>query len=428
VGPNLLPGVSAQHFHGRRRLETNEGCSLVGRVVERMGVKERQSADVGKVALAQRLRKRQGEIERALAQFFLASRPGGVQDPKHCRELSAAFAAVTSYNLDCIERGEDVSDPIPSAAIIQARRAAREGIKLDAFLVGVIAAQTMLNEFIFQEAHDLTGNSLSNLQGLQGSILLRFASELADEYNQEKGRLDESSARRQNALVERLLSGAPVADLEVGYTLEMWHTGLIASGTRAMDAARTLAEQLGTALMAVPRDGRTVWAWLGSNRKLPSCLVRDAADRGGVKANFSVGEPGRGLEGWRSTHFEAKAALAIAMYETQKVTCFGDVALEAIALQVPDLAQSLQAIYLAPLTENQRRWSALRQTLLAYFDSGRNASSAAVSLRVSRRTVENRLRFVERKLGRSLLNCGAELELALRLEDLKPAVSSLFPE
>jgi hypothetical protein len=385
-----------------------------------MGVEGRQIPDAATAALAQRLRRRQKEIERALVHACTADNPGSVQDPKRSTEIITAFAAVTTYNLDCIESGEDASRPIPSEAVGQARRAAHEGIELEAFLVGVIAAQTLLNEFIFQEACDLPGESLSNLQALQGSILLRFASELAGEYNQEKIRLDESSIRRQRALVERLLAGAPVADPGVDYTMNMWHVGLVVSGARAMDAARTLAEHLGTALLAVPRDGRTVWAWLGSSKKVSSRSVEEILARRGLKARFAVGEPGKDIGGWRSTHFEAKAALAVAISRTEDVTCFADVALEAIALQRPDLAQSLQAIYLGPFTSNQRRWPAVRQTLRAYFASGRNASSAAVALRVSRRTVENRLRLVEEELGCSLVNCGAELELALRLDDLTP--------
>jgi hypothetical protein len=359
----------------------------------------------------------------------MIDQPGPVQDPECCEKIDAAFAAVTEYNFECIERGEDASDPIPSAAIAQARRAAQNGITLDDFLVGVIAAQTLLNEFILQESHGLGGECLSEVQALQGSILLRFVSELADEYKREELRLRQSTTRRQNALVDRLLVGAPVARHEVGYPLEIWHVGLVASGARASAEARTLAERLGTALLAAPRDTETVWAWLGSRRMIPSQVVQETLGKGrGISVRFAVGEPGKGVEGWRATHFEAKAALAVALRRSPGVTCFSRVALEALALQAPDLARSLRNTYLAPLTGNRRRGRTLRQTLRAYFAAGRNASSAAISLRVSRRTVENRLRIIEQALGRSLIVCGAELELALRLEDLDPEPAELFPE
>jgi DNA-binding PucR family transcriptional regulator len=196
-----------------------------------------------------------------------------------------------------------------------------------------------------------------------------------------------------------------------------------------MDAARALAEFLGTALLAVPRGEGTVWAWLGSNRRLTAQLVQDAVrNRRGIRAKFAVGEPGKDLEGWRSTHLEAKAALGVAIRSSGNVTCFSDVALEAIALQMPDLVRSLLATYLAPLGESKRRATTLRETLRAYFDADRNVSSAAVSLEVSRRTVENRLRLIEQKLGRPLLSSAAELELALRLEELGPSGINVLVE
>lgn len=394
-----------------------------------MGVKGRQTFAVGEVVLGQRLRRRQGEIERALVRTCRPESPGHVQDLERSTEIDAALSAVTEFTLDCIESGDDESNPIPSAAIAQARRAARDGIELDVFLVTIIAAQTLLNEFVLEEGTDLTGESLRDVQLLQDSLLLRFATELAGEYRCEKRRLDESSSRRQIALVERLLSGAPVADHEVDYSLKMWHLGLVVSGARAMDAARALAEFLGTALLAVPRGEGMVWAWLGSNRRLTAQLVQDAVrKRRGIRAKFAVGEPGKDLEGWRSTHLEAKAALGVAIRSSGNVTCFSDVALEAIALQMPDLVRSLLATYLAPLGESKRRATTLRETLRAYFDADRNVSSAAVSLEVSRRTVENRLRLIEEKLGRPLLSSAAELELALRLEELGPSGSSVLVE
>jgi DNA-binding PucR family transcriptional regulator len=63
----------------------------------------------------------------------------------------------------------------------------------------------------------------------------------------------------------------------------------------------------------------------------------------------------------------------------------------------------------------------LRQTLRAYFASGGNTSSAAASLGVTRRTVENRMRVIEDELGKPVSTCAAELELALRLDALSPA-------
>jgi DNA-binding PucR family transcriptional regulator len=49
----------------------------------------------------------------------------------------------------------------------------------------------------------------------------------------------------------------------------------------------------------------------------------------------------------------------------------------------------------------------------------RNVTSAAAALGVNRHTVSNRLRAVESRIGRPISSCVAEIDAALRLEDLR---------
>lgn len=380
---------------------TQEGESFDGRLV------------------ARRLRARRGEIERAFARACAAE--GEARGYEHGIGLQRAVAALIGYTIECIASGEDRSTPVPAAPIAATRKAAREAVSLDTVLVRFIAGHTLLNEFVLKEVGDLPGQSLRRVQALQGSILLRLAALLAREYKEELGRRTDS-AQRQRALVERLLMGAPVELEKLPYSFEGWHLGLVVSGPRALDAARVRAESLGGALLTVPQDDGAVWAWIGSGRKISMERFHSVLEGSPIrKARFAVGEPGEGVEGWRSSHFEAQAADAVAARVPQPVTYFSNVALEAIALRAPDLARSLQAAYLTPLSQRSGGAATLRQTLRAYFAAGRNASSAASALRVTRRTVENRLRRIENELGRSLHMCGAELEMALRLETLKDA-------
>jgi DNA-binding PucR family transcriptional regulator len=60
----------------------------------------------------------------------------------------------------------------------------------------------------------------------------------------------------------------------------------------------------------------------------------------------------------------------------------------------------------------------LLQGLRAYLAAERSISSTAAVLRVTRKTVESRLRTVEERLGRTLRPCPAELEVALLLDEL----------
>ena len=76
-----------------------------------------------------------------------------------------------------------------------------------------------------------------------------------------------------------------------------------------------------------------------------------------------------------------------------------------------------EEIYLAPLG-GEKDGAVARKTLRAYFAAGRNAATAAAALGVDRHTVERRLHSIETRLGRLLHTCHAELEVALRLEEL----------
>jgi DNA-binding PucR family transcriptional regulator len=161
-----------------------------------------------------------------------------------------------------------------------------------------------------------------------------------------------------------------------------------------------------------------VWAWLGGRQRLAAGEVGRLLDSSEpCEVSLAIGEPGWGTEGWRLTHRQAQAALLIALQKPQRLTCYADVALLASVLRDDLLARSLVGIYLSPLGKGSRG-AVLRQTLRAYFAAERNASSTASALGVARHTVENRLRAIEQKLGRTLHTHQAELEVALRLEEL----------
>jgi DNA-binding PucR family transcriptional regulator len=135
-------------------------------------------------------------------------------------------------------------------------------------------------------------------------------------------------------------------------------------------------------------------------------------------ATLALGEPGEGVEGWRLTHRQAKAALPVAVRGPNSVARYAEVALLASALTDEVLARSLEDSYLGPLRLERDDGAAFRETLRAYFSAERNVTAAAASLGVSRPTVQSRLRTIEEKIGRSLGSCAAELETVLELHEL----------
>ena len=96
-----------------------------------------------------------------------------------------------------------------------------------------------------------------------------------------------------------------------------------------------------------------------------------------------LGEPRKGVSGWRLTHQEAQAALLVAMRRPEPLVRFTDHALFALVLQNELLMRSLMGIYLPSLGN-----PVARETLRAYFSAGCNAATAAAKLEIDRHTVE----------------------------------------
>jgi len=371
--------------------------------------------------LVARLRARCGEIEDTVYNRVLKmADPVEGDDPEYRAYLRATVAESIDYALLGIERGEEWEGTIPEAAAVQARRAARTGVKLDAVLRRYAAGDRLVGEFVVDEAAKLPNEAMRHLMRAQGPHVDRMMASVATEYMDELERIRRSPAQRIAERVQRLLgSDSPVDAAGLDYELDAWHLGLVVTGSRADVAARTLAAGLNRQSLVVAQGNDSAWAWLGGRERLAVIEVERYQAAGVLgDATLAVGEPRRGIEGWRLTHYEARAAQQVMLRRRQPLIQASDVVLLAAVLRDEMLAKSLRATYLAPLDEHGDSGLGLRETLRAYFDAGFNAATAAAALEVDRHTVQRRLRKVEEALGRLLHSCHAELEVALVLEEL----------
>lgn len=368
------------------------------------------------------LRFRRTEIEETIFTHIQDAVPDrvGDTDTEYVLGLRAAVAAAVDYGLTGIEREEDWSAPVPSAAVLQAARAARSGVGLDTVLLRYIAGYTLLGDYAMEEAQrgGSSGAEQRYLRRRQAVLLGRITTAIVNEHQRELERIARSPNQRLAERIRRLLAGEPADGAELGYELDMWHLGVIATGLNAQQAVRKLSEELGCHVLVVSRSEETVWAWFGDQRKPAMAdIVRLLLAKSRTNVSLAIGEPAIGIKGFRLTHRQAQAALLVALRKPQWLTRYADVALLALALRDEMLARSLVDIYLSPLDGSRKSSPVLRQTLRAYFAAERNASPAAAALGVARHTIENRLRKVEDRLGRRLTTCLAELEIAIRVEE-----------
>jgi PucR C-terminal helix-turn-helix domain/GGDEF-like domain len=383
-----------------------------------------ESVESIRAGLAERLRGRRSELEEAIVARFLETGfdPALGEDAEYIAGARAAVAEAVDYGLTAIERGEEWLGSIPPTAVAQARRAARNSVSLERVLLRNNAGHALLGDFVMQEAEhsDLSSQRIALRHVLRtlGALLDHFTASIASEYQHEVERIAHSPELRRTQRVQRLLAGAPIDAGELGYEFDAEHLGMIAMGARAAESVRALAAGLGRQLLSVSRSEETVWAWFGGQQS-PAIteIERLLSAREPAGVSLAIGGPGRGIDGWRLTHRQAQAAMLVALRRPQRLTAYADVALLAAVMRDLELARSLVAIHLSPL-DSQRDGALSRETLRAYFAAGSNAATAAAALRVDRHTVERRLRTIETRLGRLLHTCHAELEVALRLEEL----------
>jgi hypothetical protein len=375
-------------------------------------------------SLCELLRARLPQLEQAtLARAHGISDPASVDDPEYVSGLREAVAAGLAYGVAGLEASADRLPPVPPQLTDQARFAARNGVSLDTVLRRYFAGYVLLGDFVIQIAEggefSLSGAELQRAWRSEAALFDGLVAAVADTFAEEiRGRV-QSSQRRRVEQVRRLLAGELLDVADLRHDLDRWHLGIVASGLGAPAALRDLAAALGTRLLLVRPDAQTVWAWLGGRSRIDVReALRLASSSLPTEISLACGDPGEGVEGWRLTHRQAKAAFPVALRTEPRIVCYTDVALLASAMHDKLLAHSLKETYLAPLTQERDGGEHLRQTLRAYFMAGQNVSATAAALGTSRKTVNARLQVVEERVGRTLDACAAEIRTALRLEEL----------
>lgn len=374
--------------------------------------------------LVERLRSRRSEIEQeTLTRVFGIAGDVAHGDAEYMLGLRSTVAVALELGLSALEEETGQLPVIPTALLDQARRAAQSGVSLDTVLRRYFAGYTLLGDFIVQEVQSAGiagGSELHRLLRSQAAIFDQIVVAVTKEHGRtEQGRL-RSSGQKLNERVEKLLAGQFVEVADLDYELGEMHLGLIAAGPEAQEAIRAVAATSEARLLLVKREDEIAWGWLGSRQPLE---LGDTATDTAPRAVLAVGEPARGISGWRLTHRQARAVMPIALQAPERLTRYSDAALRVAMLRDDLLVASLREMFLAPLACDREEGAVAKETLRAYFATDRNISSAAAVLGVSRQAVGRRLRAVEDRLGRSLRTCAAELEAALHLEEDAPVLS-----
>jgi len=345
----------------------------------------------------------------------------GVRDIEYLRGLEAAVSSGVDFGVEVIARGGATTSQLPLPLLTQARLAARHRIPLKLVIRRYLAAESVLNHFVFQAAAEdpeVGQPALRSALAAHNAAFDQLVSAVSDEYEHEESTRYATGRSQRTELIQRLLRGEPADGSSLNYSFEGHHLGLVVLSPDPQPLLRSLSSDVGAKLLTVRPSDSATWAWLGGT-EAPDLerVARWARKHWPASIPLGIGEPAPSLSGWRRTHQQARAAAGLSHLTTHGHTKFRDIVLLSAACRDPLLRESMRDMYLVPLTQERDRGAVLRATLRAYFDADRKGSGAAAALGVSRQTVSKRLQVVEEHLDQPIAACSDLLNAALRLEE-----------
>ncbi len=180
--------------------------------------------------------------------------------------------------------------------------------------------------------------------------------------------------------------------------------------------ARPDARAAPTPSLVIPVDESSAWAWIPSKQSLAKTKELDAATKGEPTVSLAVGEPARGIDGFRRSHDQAVSARGVALAagdQRSPVTPFVDVA--PITMLCADLDSARAWIHetLGELAVDSSRNEGLRETARVFLQTGGSYTATAEQLFLHRNTAQYRVRKAEEVRGRPLRDGRLDVELAL---------------
>lgn len=380
------------------RVLTESGSFLA--YISEMGTVDQEVARLARV-----LHERLDELATSMFEV-LAREPAAM--PPLTPELAAAGSAVArvdlSHELRCLADGATLPQTCPE----EIRATARRTVALGAPLAFPLQCYRAGHRVLWEAWREIAGGPALELgEAFFFDYADRCCALLAQAYAEELDAQRAGVAQRRLALVRRVLAGGVEPEHVGDYPLTGEHHAAVCTGPDARGAAAAIAAASGRPALLLDLDEETTWLWLAG----PTRPVPPAHD-----ATLGFGEPGLRIAGFTRSHRQAQQALRIALSRGESFAAYSDVALDALCTADPDIAADFAAHVLAPLEGAET----LVDTLAACLNQGMRSAAAAEQLGVTERTVNNRLRAIEQRLGGPIRDHATELDAALRARGARP--------
>jgi DNA-binding PucR family transcriptional regulator len=358
-------------------------------------------------------------------------------DPTLRPELEASTRAHWKGFLAVVNRSSIDVQPAPPIYDL-ARTLARRGFELPVLLSAYRIGQRSTWDFIT----DLLRTELTD-PDLRSSVLLRFWSHatqwidtviesLIPVFTDEREQWQRGTLARRAEIAKAILAKQSVdidsAATTLAYPLRQHHTAFtlrVEEGVPDFELQRVLEVAAGSVSsglgggkpLVIPSGARSAWCWTAQHSQPASSQWDEAVPALPQFVRATVGTCHPGLSGFRLTHLEAVAALAIADRFEQPVVRFVDVELACLAAGIlcADARSAFVRRELGGLVGADDATQRLRDTLRVYLKQGGDAAAAGELLQLHANTVRYRVRQAEQGVGHGVHQRRVQLELALEI-------------
>ncbi|MFE6922015.1 PucR family transcriptional regulator [Nocardia sp. NPDC057663] len=370
-------------------------------------------------------------VDSAIQETF----PQFLADAELHREVRAATRAHWLSFLAVVGRTRFEPRP-PTEAVDGARTVARRGYGVDMLLKTYRAAQRGLWRYITQVLNQQIPDA-----ELRGVVLITFwerstlwldncLDDIVAAYMNEREHHTHDSDAHRTATVQAILHGepAPTADSpdDLGHPMDEFQTALVLWTDREVPArqatqllrehATHIANSLGAPPpLLVSSGAHGMWAWVGTPHR-PETADLPAPPT--THTHVAVGIPCPGVDGFRRSHLEARAAqrIATSACHAATVTAYQDVDLVCLLTGDGniDSVRALVERELGRLADRSEPVARLRDTVREFLYARGSINATANLLGVHPNTIRYRLQQAERRMGHPIERRRVHIELALR--------------
>lgn len=395
---------------------------------------------------AAELAERADEISAAVNDYTSERLPDLLASAEALEVNRASTEASIRDFAEVLQTGADPAEAarLASPTLAYAQDGAQHGIPLTTLMRSYRLAHAATSRHFnaILESHARSAEELNLASELASTWMFAYVDAalcLVEEvYTAERDRWLRSAAASQAETIGTILSGQPidteVASRRLRHDVRRVQIAAIAwlesheegRNTQAIleAAIRDIAAAIGDQKPLVyPLGILSVAAWIGSHSDVPPKVLDElrfrTASAPGVRV--AVGEPARGIAGFRSSYLEAVEAQRIARLADRpvgSVTRYHNVSLRAIATVDIQQARVFVRRELGRLASTDDTTRRLAATLRTYLDENGSRGRTAKRLHVHENTVAYRIRQAEELLGRSLDKRTLELRAALTLAEL----------